>query len=1214
MEQIPRSLYIDTNVFISNGLCFEGSFAALKNVSIKIPLCLLVPEIMERELLRHYQKRAREVAGETIKGHERMKSRESNYSSKLTLAKFPSQNDLETEHLEKMEYQWSDFQNHFSIKKLPIVGDLEEVVNWYFKIQPPFSKDKKKEFPDAFVISALDAHYEKYHVNIAVISGDQDFEKACVSRRYLQYFKNLDKYMDGLQSEQLRQQKLSSQLELPKGKRAPTDIDLTQPIATGVVGDLQKLRDSLDHGSQVTSIEVSRVMKLLKPKGTNYNFFFQHADATVWLQPLSEQGYFDNPPNAKETTEGYIDAPWWPPLDYLIRIFDTAPAEVLDILSKLPDTDNFRVLEGILQIVLKADSSDAVSRFSRFITSYIENCRWGEELIIDLLKKPFVLDSQLSKVTPALLLKIVEFRRDPHEQEKQRRRKENPEAWDTLEPTPRFDEWNYQQILEQGVLPLAEREPYQVAHILIDAVDSMILLGMHRHDFDKGTVEDGSEIWCQWLDKPDSDYQDIKGFLVQALTYACEQAYLSVPESIDALDMALRNHRWKVFRRLRQHLYASCPNEQTLPWIREQILDHEDYSRWHHYEFQLMIRKASEHFGPRLLTQEEQKTIFDIILSGPSKMDFRESRGEQYSEAAFQQRQRYFHRKQLRPFATLLSGEVRNYFDRLEGEAQDDAITDDDYFLYSIGPVGVVKNQSPKSTEELQLLTDEELICYLNEWDQEHRDEDDRLIDINIGALAGVFQSLFKEQIVQDGERLAFWMTNRDRIARPIYVTAMVKAMLELVKEKDFDSLDQWIGYCTWVLSHPDPTREEGCPAPSDESRDYPDWSRSRRAVVEFIGACVSKDHEVPIVAREGLAKLLQQVCNQFDWRLDDDHPVLLNQDDPYTEAINNTRSRALHSLVKFGFWVRRRLLEDSLPEVRDILANRITDEAEIPLTRPEYALLGASFGDLCNLIPDWAIKHRESLFPRENKAIWEDVFDNYLRFNQPTMPLFEILQGEFEFAIDNLETLPEKKDTGEKLVDRLGQHLFTYYLWSAYPLVGEESLLERFYAKTNDDRKRWAQLFDYVGRSLSYSDKNLDTALINRIIAFFDRRFEVAEPIELRNFTFWLKAECLEPGWRLQSYSKILDLGLGKIGRVSSQVRALAGFLPDHLALVVECFAKITDFMDQETHIHIPVDEAKTILMAGLHVEDTEIRGKAEHAQENLLRSGRFGFLDFDQ
>ncbi len=77
-------------------------------------------------------------------------------------------------------------------------------------------------------------------------------------------------------------------------------------------------------------------------------------------------------------------------------------------------------------------------------------------------------------------------------------------------------------------------------------------------------------------------------------------------------------------------------------------------------------------------------------------------------------------------------------------------------------------------------------------------------------------------------------------------------------------------------------------------------------------------------------------------------------------------------------------------------------------------------------------------------------------------------------------------------------------------------------------------------------------------------------------------------------------------------QVEALHKLLPEHTALVVECLARITDSMDQEAYIHIPVDESRKILKAGLNAENTEIQENAERARENLLRSRRFEFMDF--
>ena len=340
---------------------------------------------------------------------------------------------------------------------------------------------------------------------------------------------------------------------------------------------------------------------------------------------------------------------------------------------------------------------------------------------------------------------------------------------------------------------------------------------------------------------------------------------------------------------------------------------------------------------------------------------------------------------------------------------------------------------------------------------------------------------------------------------------------------------------------------------------------------------------------------------------------MLLNRDDPITEAINNTRSRSLESLVNFGFWIRRQLPEDQLPEVTDILAERLSENAEIPLTRPEQALLGMHFGNLCTLNRDWAAQQREIFFPQANGAVWQDAFGSYIRFNRPVKLTFEILRGEFEYAIENLNILANEKGDGRELIDRLGQHLFTYYLWEVYPLTGDESLLECFYDKTKDDRKRWGQLFDHVGRSLRNSGRYLDKTLTDRIIAFFDWRFEATEPLELQEFTFWLEAECLGSDWRLQSYSKILDLGRGKDVGLSLEVRALNKLLPNHLALVVECFAKITDAMDQGTQMYISADEAKPILKAGLTAEDPQVRENAERARENLLRLGRFDYLDVE-
>ncbi len=947
--------------------------------------------------------------------------------------------------------------------------------------------------------------------------------------------------------------------------------------------------------------DINSMLKLITRRGANYRFFFAHVKDGVWLEPLRSNGYFDNPPDIEETPDSDDRAPFWQPINYLIRVCETNPEQVLEILENLPKTSNPHILEGIMDVVLKSDSVEVTNRLSSRILSFLDHAIWGHNKIIELLKKPFLFDRKLAGFTSAFLRKLVGLVPDPKGQTTR------------LEPSPRFNQWEYQQILENGLRPLCEKEPYPIARILIDATASMIRLSRHRGYLDR--EEDSSEIWCPRLNQSDQNYLNTKEMLVHTLAFACEKVYEKSPESIEALDQLLRNQRWKVFKRLRQHLYALIPNEQTLPWIREFILQYKDYDKPDYgYEFQQMIRMACDYFGARLFNAEERTTIFDAILSTPSREEFLKRMGDQFTEEGFQQWQRGFHRKQLQPFARLLTGEYQSYFHELE-DGKEKPLSDEDYSPFGKIEVRMISNRSPCSSEDLAGLGDEELLTYINTWQEErpwykeNRYEDDQWVEINIRALADTFQIVFKDTIISDEKRLKFWLANRDRIERPIYVRAIVRATQEHVKEQHYERLELWFGFCEWVLSHSDAKRDHG--ERGDESREHSDWGSSRRAVGDFIGECLKEEMNVPFTARESLANILRLLCTQFDRRLDIDEPTLLNRNDQITEAINNTRSRALQDLVKFRSWVRRHDDKDSVPEVTSILEERFKNGAKYPLTMPEYALLGMYYGQLWDLNQTWAVEHKAIFFPQNNLPMWIEAFGGFLCFNSPFKPTFEILRDDFVLVLDHLAGLKKIKVSVRELPDMLGQHFFAYYLWEVYPLKGEDSLLEKFYEKTTEDRQRWAHLFDHVGRSLRNSGKDLEEDLRDRIFAFFYWRLEQKEPEELQKIAFWLEAECLDPDWRLDTYSKILDVGQPDDWSISIALDMLNGMLESHTAKVIECFAKMVDAINQDERIYIDADKAKPILKAGLDSEDESVRENAERARENLLNAGRYGFLD---
>ena len=973
-----------------------------------------------------------------------------------------------------------------------------------------------------------------------------------------------------------------------------------------------------------TNEMIDRTLKLVK-KGTGRRYFFLRLKNPLWIQPLVERGYFQSPPNVRYFDDGYVQFPSWPQLQYLKNVSRDVPDEVIAVVLQLPKVNNPSVYNEILEIALQLHGERSAQLKPKILESIDIDHQFSARRYADLLAH-WAAENQTSAALELTKI-LIEFAPDPQSKAKQKRRREGPTDFGTfyetsLEPLPRIGSLEYDEIMSKGVRPLAEKDPYRVARLLTDTTANMIRLRTHRQDFNQGV--DNSEAWCERLQGLDTGYEDPDKTLVYTLTFACEQVYKKSPDSVVALDKVLRNQQWGIFKRLRQHLYTQFPNEQTQSWIWELIVEYEDYHLWRHSnEFHRMVRRACEYFGTSLLTEAERVPIFDAIRSGPSKANYQAWLGKEFTEEKFQQFQRAFHGKQFKPFEPLLFGKYATYFRELEDKATD-PISDEDYPLVETMS-GAVSNRSPLSLEDLEKLTDEELLAAIKEWEKQGGH-----VDFAIEGLANTFQTFFKETIIPSASRLRFWLDNLKRM-RPIYVRALIEGMRLYVKGKNFDNLNEWLTYSEWILSHTNQDKYRI----DDESRENREWYNLREIVGDLIGTCLEKDVDVPVTARGQLAKLLEMLCTQFDRYLDQKEANLLIQNDLIDNAINNTRCRALETLVRFGFWLRQHDSTSKVSEITTILEKRFAPQAKYPLTLPEYAILGRDYRLIFSLNKAWAAEHKSDFFPQDAQPAWLAAFSSFVGYNRPFDRIFEIFRDDFDFALQyliefkkrdgsdekqtNIFGRPLKHNTPEeKLIEGLGRHLFTYYLWGMYPLresAGNNdrwSLLEQYYQATDNNREHWANLFDYVGRTLRSTSKQLDKDLEERIIAFFDWRLKVKEPRELQQFTFWLQAKCLGAKWRLDVYSKILDVCKSDDTSIAIEVETLYELLPDHTAKVVECFAELTDRRG-DNNIYIQAEEAKTILKAGLESSDENVRKDAAQAHDNLLRMGRFDLLELD-
>jgi hypothetical protein len=804
---------------------------------------------------------------------------------------------------------------------------------------------------------------------------------------------------------------------------------------------------------------------------------------------------------------------------------------------------------------------------------------------------------------PALRIcrELIFFKPDPREKEKKARRKESPFDWSaSLEPSPRFQDWEYAEFLDRAVRPLAISAPLPTAKLLVEAVADMMVLDTGRlPDAVDAEKNDASEIWSPRVDQQRHPYAESKADLVRTLTFACERVYQAKnSQDIQQLDIAMRAAKWYVLDRIRYQLYAAFA-EQTKSWIRESILSYRGYGEEQYgFEFQRMLRVAFEMFGNSLLTREQLAQILEVIMNAPDKEAYKEFMAEQFTEEAYQRRQEYFQRRQLRPFVPVLFGKYQERYNDLVSRMP--SLTDDDFVKYGSSESKTGASRSPKGLPELAALTDENLIGFLNTWEDAHRDPDEWWVDIDFTGLATAFQQL----ILANPNRFLSWGKRWEDLQRPIYLRYAMDAAAERIAEHQSE-LPQWLDIADWIMTRPDAARD--AEKTSETSRTHPDWSFARKQVVDLIAVCLKKDIDVDLEWRPRILPLLKAAAVAADYYLDSNKPILTPRD-YLTDAINTPRGRALENLLQYGFWVRRHEPDADLSDLFDVIQLRFRGSP--PLSLPEYALLGASFHQLYDLKSGWAQANVGEVFPQSNHVAWAAGFAAYLRFNSAHPLVFETLNSHLEFAVEHLSLFEDEKNPRTDSVANLGQHLLDYYILGFIELAGPQSLLGKFYRKT--EPKYWAALFDHLGRMLSKT-KEVKPDITERCKAFFESRLAEKKVEELKEFTFWLKAECLEPKWRLKAFLRTLDVTKLATRIASMITEELAKLMKTEPDLAVECFAKLTEGLVGQPYFYLQPEQVKPILKGGFASNNEDTIQAAKFAQDNLLKAGRSEYRNLD-
>jgi len=198
-------LTFDTHTVMSNSFEFDtGLLAQLKQFKGG-PVRIVVSDVIVREIEKHLVEKTKKIRDAIELAHR------DGVRFGLVTGKNGPVAGIDAEKIAKDRLQ--TFLNEIGAEIVPTDAvSLEGVLQRYFRSAPPFSieKGKKKEFPDAIALLALEAWAENLDTEILAVSGDSDWAKFATASAHVRHEADLSAAIQAFQKN------FSAALELGK--------------------------------------------------------------------------------------------------------------------------------------------------------------------------------------------------------------------------------------------------------------------------------------------------------------------------------------------------------------------------------------------------------------------------------------------------------------------------------------------------------------------------------------------------------------------------------------------------------------------------------------------------------------------------------------------------------------------------------------------------------------------------------------------------------------------------------------------------------------------------------------------------------------------------------------------------------------------------------------------------------------------------------------
>ena len=961
------------------------------------------------------------------------------------------------------------------------------------------------------------------------------------------------------------------------------------------------LLDELVAKPEPTDQDLKALCNSIPNSFVTLSYFFERLKFPGWLSKLREKGFFKNLPDPEEASEGgEIRFLPWPQSRYLVRMASKEPAIVLEIALEIlkTGTKNALVHQDLAEAALVMPpklAADWVKEETKWIKEQ-DNLYFSlpDFSLPEKLGKLSVYLAESEQVDAALGLARELLAVMP-----------NPEENSFTRVRTRCDNDYYGDILREYVPKLLEVAGEDTLKLLCDLLDNAVRLSQSHQESDGS--EDRSRTWRPAIEEHQQNFSDeARDLLVNVVRDHIEKIAKNDPVKVRSLVQTLENYNWRIFHRIALYLLRKFPDAAP-DLIVERLVDCQRYNDSgfkEDYEYVLLLKERFAYLAP-----DDRQKILSCIEEGFDLRKLSQS-SQEYRDLYL----KHWQRNKLAPISEHLSSEWQKRYKDLVDELGKPKFRELVFDWYTLDQEDY---SSLNTHSELALMSDEDLISYLNTWQTSSRDFfPDPLIE--------KLRREFTKLVESNPERFVL-QSEKFKELKQRHIAAIFSGVQSALgqksgireEEKPQFSWSLMLDFCSWVLEQS--KANSGCS--NADGHHSSEWSWAGEAVVDLlkVGLEVRGKNEIPFHLRREFWEVLRSLFN------DHSKSILCYKSYHSSKLVNRSlnivSSTAMHTVIHYAFWVRQHSIKgkdgeeqavqnfDEMPEVREILESYLARNKD---SSPEIqAVYGYWFPWLVTLDLDWTTQNLERIFPKDEslRELRDAAWEGYITSHSADAKLFNILREEYSNAIEQIGTSTHEWQHPPQSDQRLAEHMMQFYWNGVLNLDESDSLLERFFAKAPEQHRK--DFMRSIGGLASNNQSKIEPEFLERLQQFWEWRVSTAlsSPApdlytsELKTFDRWFASGKFDSDWAITQLKEVLRLA--KDVNDHYILRHIAAFTPSKPLDAFECFQLIANGTRAHGFIYRNQESSRIILSTALQYEDEEIRKAAKELINRLLFRG---------